>query len=182
MLSWKVIMEDFNSHKIIYYDLFKSGYWEKIAKELKEVVPTVEFVDTIQSEEEKKKFIVIFRELTKILIKLRIFREFKFTEDEVLLSNQEYLDYKSKYLDTVIPKGPERKVTILDDIESFMHELGNSFCFIGSEYKIKISDNYHKIDLLLFNIKYDVVSISNVYTVLSFNLSFLFPTSSTSCP
>ena len=44
---------------------------------------------------------------------------------------------------------------ILDDIESFMHELGNSFCFIGSEYKIKISDNYHKIDLLLFNIKYN---------------------------
>ena len=36
MLSWKVIMEDFNSHKIIYYDLFKSGYWEKVAKELKE--------------------------------------------------------------------------------------------------------------------------------------------------
>ena len=36
MLSWKVIMEDFNSRKIIYYDLFKSGYWEKVAKELKE--------------------------------------------------------------------------------------------------------------------------------------------------
>ena len=44
---------------------------------------------------------------------------------------------------------------ILDDIESFMHELGNSFCFIGSEYKIKIGDSYHKIDILLFNIKYN---------------------------
>ena len=36
-----------------------------------------------------------------------------------------------------------------------MKELGNSFSFIGSEYKIKIGDNYHKIDLLLFNIKYN---------------------------
>ena len=44
---------------------------------------------------------------------------------------------------------------ILEDIESFMKELGNSFSFIGSEYKIKIGDNYHKIDLLLFNIKYN---------------------------
>lgn len=44
---------------------------------------------------------------------------------------------------------------ILEDIESFMNELGNSFCFIGSEYKIKIGDTYHKIDLLLFNIKYN---------------------------
>ena len=59
------------------YEYYKERFIE-VAKKLKEVVPTVEFVDTIQSEEEKKKFIVIFRELTKILIKLRIFREFKF--------------------------------------------------------------------------------------------------------
>ena len=44
---------------------------------------------------------------------------------------------------------------ILEDIESFMRELGNGFCFIGSEYKIKIGDSYHYIDLLLFNIKYN---------------------------
>lgn len=42
---------------------------------------------------------------------------------------------------------------ILEDIESFMKELGNSFSFIGSEYKIKIGDRNHYIDLLLFNIK-----------------------------
>ena len=44
---------------------------------------------------------------------------------------------------------------ILEDIESFMKELGNYFSFIGSEYKIKISDRNHFIDLLLFNIKYN---------------------------
>lgn len=44
---------------------------------------------------------------------------------------------------------------ILEDIESFMKDLGNSFSFIGSEYKIKIGDRNHYIDLLLFNIKYN---------------------------
>ena len=44
---------------------------------------------------------------------------------------------------------------ILEDIESFMKELGNSFSFIGSEYKIKIGDRNHYIDLLFFNIKYN---------------------------
>jgi len=44
---------------------------------------------------------------------------------------------------------------ILEDIESFMKELGNSFCFIGSEYKIKIGDRNNYIDLPLFNIKYN---------------------------
>ena len=44
---------------------------------------------------------------------------------------------------------------ILEDIESFMKELGNSFCFVGSEYKIKIGDRNNYIDLLLFNIRYN---------------------------
>ena len=43
---------------------------------------------------------------------------------------------------------------ILEDIESFMKELGNSFSFIGSEYKIKLGDTYNYIDLMLYNIKY----------------------------
>ena len=44
---------------------------------------------------------------------------------------------------------------ILEDIESFMKGLGNSFSFIGNEYKIKIGDRNHYIDFLLFNIKYN---------------------------
>ena len=44
---------------------------------------------------------------------------------------------------------------ILEDIESFMKKLGNSFSFIGSKYKIKIGERNHYIDLLLFNIKFN---------------------------
>ncbi len=44
---------------------------------------------------------------------------------------------------------------ILEDITLFMRELGNSFSFIDSEYKIKIGDRYNYIDLLLYNIKYN---------------------------
>ena len=47
------------------------------------------------------------------------------------------------------------KNIILEDIESFMKELGNSFSFIGSEYKIKIGNIYNYIDLLLFNYEYN---------------------------
>ncbi len=54
---------------------------------------------------------------------------------------------------------------ILEDIETFMSELGNNFSFIGSEYKIKIGDTYHKIDLLFFNIKY------NAYVVVELKVS-----------
>ena len=35
-----------------------------------------------------------------------------------------------------------------------MKELGNKFCFIDNEYKIKIGDSYNYIDLLLYNSEY----------------------------
>ena len=54
---------------------------------------------------------------------------------------------------------------ILEDIPSFMKELGNGYSFIDDEYKIKIGDTYHKIDLLFFNIKY------NAYVVVELKVS-----------
>jgi len=44
---------------------------------------------------------------------------------------------------------------ILDDIPSFLDELGTGFTFIRNEYKIKLGDNYNYIDLLLFNYEYN---------------------------
>ncbi len=54
---------------------------------------------------------------------------------------------------------------ILEEIELFMRELGSSFSFIGSEYKIKIGDRNHYIDLLLFNIKF------NCYVVIELKVT-----------
>ena len=44
---------------------------------------------------------------------------------------------------------------ILEDIPSFLKELGDGFSFIENEYKIKIGNTYNYIDLLLFNIKFN---------------------------
>lgn len=48
-----------------------------------------------------------------------------------------------------------------------MSELGNSFSFIGSEFKIKIGDRYNYIDLLLFNIEF------NCYVVVELKVTEL---------
>ena len=56
---------------------------------------------------------------------------------------------------------------ILEDIPSFMKELGNSFSFIDNEYKIKIGDRYNYIDLLLFNIEF------NCYVVVELKVTEL---------
>ena len=51
---------------------------------------------------------------------------------------------------------------ILEDIPSFLEELGDGYSFIKNEYKIKINNTYNYIDLLLFNYIYnsfDVVEL-----------------------
>ena len=54
---------------------------------------------------------------------------------------------------------------ILEDIASFLKELGNGFSFIDNEYKIKLGDRNNYIDLLLFNIKY------NAYVVVELKVT-----------
>ena len=47
------------------------------------------------------------------------------------------------------------KQLIVEDLNNFLMELGEGFCFIRDEYKIKIGDRYNYIDLLLFNYKHN---------------------------
>ncbi len=56
---------------------------------------------------------------------------------------------------------------IMEDIPSFLEELGDGFTFIKNEYKIKIGDRYNYIDLLLFNIEF------NCYVVIELKITEL---------
>ena len=56
---------------------------------------------------------------------------------------------------------------IMEDIDNFLKELGQGFCYIESEYKIKLGNTYNYIDLLLFNIKF------NCYVVVELKVTEL---------
>ena len=56
---------------------------------------------------------------------------------------------------------------ILEDLDDFLKELGDSFCYIANEYKIKIGNSYNYIDLLLYNIKF------NCYVVVELKVTEL---------
>ena len=56
---------------------------------------------------------------------------------------------------------------ILEDIPSFLDELGDGFTFIRNEFKIKIGSRYNYIDLLLYNINF------NCYVVVELKVTEL---------
>ena len=69
-----------------------------------------------------------------------------------LIKNPIVINTKSNY-EKISEKA--LKEIILEEITSFMKELGEGFSFIDSEYKIKIGNSYNYIDLLLFNYIYN---------------------------
>lgn len=100
--------------------------FNEMAMKLKEIALLPEAVDTMQSEEEQKLFVVTFRELTKYLQSLQTFVEFGLEKDALIMSEQEYQDYKSKYLMLYSRQRNDREVvSVLDDVD-FCIELMES--------------------------------------------------------
>lgn len=91
-------------------------------------------------------------------------------QNEIKKDNIDLVDYLKE---PIIIKNNNQKIInekvlhklILENIESFMQELGIGFCFIGSEYKIKLNDTYNYIDLLLFNIDFNCYVVIELKSV-----------------
>ena len=110
---------DENAKEIVFkkpYEDQKKEFENKL-QELKTEVPTIESVDLLQSEEAKARFVKTFRDLLRIKASLETFAEFSF--EDMGISEQEFYDYQSKYLDIyegrkIGDAGPE---SILDQID-----------------------------------------------------------------
>jgi len=80
---------------------------------------------------------------------------------------------------TIKSKNIPEKVTeyalhtlILENIESFLKELGMGFTFVGHEVKIKIGKDKHSIDFLLFNYRFNCFVVVEV-KVTSFKAEYI---------
>lgn len=83
---------------------------------LYEIVPTVDSVNELPSETEILEFVKTFRELMRLKNVLTTFTEFSF--DDLGITEQEFKDYQSKYLDIRDDvKKEKEKVSILNDID-----------------------------------------------------------------
>ena len=79
-------------------------------------------------------------------------------KDPILIENK----YKKEDI-----KEYELKELILENLDNFLNQLGEGYCYIGNEYKIKVGDKYNYIDILLYNIK------NNSYAVVELKVTQL---------
>lgn len=102
-----ILMEPYEDYVITFNEKYEL---------LKAIVPTVDSVNDLVDEEEKLEFVKAFRELLRIKNVLGGFSDFKWSD--LKMSEQEFEDYMSKYLDmkpTVTPNS--EKVSILNDVD-----------------------------------------------------------------
>ena len=92
--------------------------FDEAFEQLKEYAPTVDSVNDLESEEDELNFIMAFRDLMRIKNILSAFSDFKW--EGLQMTEQEFEDYKSKYLDLydkVKSNNQKEKVSILEDVD-----------------------------------------------------------------
>ena len=99
--------------------------YEKIAEKfdealklLREITPTYQSVNDLESEEAEAQFVQAFRKLMRAMNVLQSYTDFDW--EDLLIDEQEFEDYKSKYLDLyekVKRDNEKQKTSILDDID-----------------------------------------------------------------
>ena len=87
-------------------------------KRLNEITPTIDSVNDLRTEEEELEFVQAFRDLMRLKNILNSFSDFSW--DDIGIDEQEFEDYKSKYLDLhdkVKSEHQIEKVSILEDVD-----------------------------------------------------------------
>ena len=116
--------------------------------------PTMESVDALKSEYDKKKFLLAFREIIKKRAEIQIYEDFDADDPGLILSEQDYNDYRSKYLDMTVGFIKEEKVDEPGLLEEPQAEYGDGG---------KLED----IDFCLELLHSDVVNVAYILSLIS---------------
>ena len=136
-LTWSHYREllTFDNIDEINYYIKQTGDYNLSVRELREKIKSKEY----QRLDNNTKLKLINKEETVVS---------DFIKNPIVIRNKYNIDKKS-----VTEKILQR--LILEDIPSFLKELGEGFTFVENEYKIKIGNTYNYIDILLFNYIYN---------------------------
>ena len=80
------------------FDDVKKNYQE-LTEYFLEHYPEPHYVDYLQSENDKKQFILAFRDIIKKHAEIQVYDEFEEDDPDLGMTEQEFMDFRSKYLD-----------------------------------------------------------------------------------
>ncbi|MGH1337040.1 MAG: type I restriction endonuclease subunit R [Aureispira sp.] len=112
------LFSDKNAVEVIFAPPYEQWVekFNEAAEELKAITPDLEAVDALYSEDDILAFVKAFRQLIRAKNAMNTHADFDF--DDLAMSEQEFEDFKSKYLDIYTKvKQEKEKASILDDVD-----------------------------------------------------------------
>ena len=76
--------------------------FNELSLKFKEKYPDVQSIDQLKNEYDKRDFVLAFREIIKKRAEIQIYEDFDEEDEGLVLSEQEFMDFRSKYLDITI--------------------------------------------------------------------------------
>ena len=73
--------------------------YQELTNDFLEHYPAPHYVDYLQSENDKKQFILAFRDIIKKHAEIQVYDEFEEDDPDLGMTEQEFMDFRSKYLD-----------------------------------------------------------------------------------
>lgn len=116
--------------------------------------PTMESVDALKNEYDKKKFLLAFRDIIKKRAEIQIYQDFDADDPGLILSEQDYNDYRSKYLDMTVGFIKEDNI---DDQHLFEEPAGESLD----------GGTLEDIDFCLELLHSDVVNVAYILSLIN---------------
>ena len=80
-----------------FYDV--KTHYQELTKEFLKHYPAPHYVDYLQSENDKKLFILAFRDIIKKHAEIQVYDEFEEDNPDLGMTEQQFMDFRSKYLD-----------------------------------------------------------------------------------
>jgi type I restriction enzyme R subunit len=121
----------------------------------KEKYPDLQFVDSLQSEYDRRDFVLAFRDIIKKRSEIQVYEDFNADDQSLLMSDQEFMDFRSKYLDIAIgPIKPPLEPTMFAD----------PLVAYGEDEE---SPNLEDIDFCLELLRSDVINVAYILELIS---------------
>lgn len=123
----------------------------ELALNFKEKYPNVNSVDELKSEYDKRDFVLAFREIIKKRAEIQIYQDFDKNDPELVLKEQEFMDFRSKYLDIAVGN-------VKEEIED-----------IAAEPAIPYNDDrtLDDIDFCLELLRSDIINVAYILELIS---------------
>ena len=135
----------------------KSEY-QKMAQSFLIQYPTPSSIDLLQSEHDKRNFILTFRDIIKKHAEIQIYEDFDEDADDLGLTEQQFMDYRSKYLDIYDSVMQQQKVQ--DDNDS---DFGN----MVNDDLVTDEGGLEDIDFCLELLHSDIINVAYILALIA---------------